>query len=261
MYGPEQTSAGPHDNLIARYDFYDTSLARPIGDNMNSRQNISAVAAAFLLLAAPLSGAAMITFDELPAGNANTAITNLYGSAGVTFGTDNSGIWSGLSQGDPGNWDLEGTNGGAFLGNNGASNGNSYVTSIFFSSMASDVSFDVSRSNGSSAGQTLTASAYSGLALLSTQMVLLGAINSWTSMVFGIGGISSLVISGSTAGFSPFGLDNLQFSTNGHPATDGIGDVTTNVTAIPEPGTYAMMLAGLGLMGFVARRRSSKHAV
>ena len=27
------------------------------------------------------------------------------------------------------------------------------------------------------------------------------------------------------------------------------------VAAVPEPETYAMMLAGLGLMGFVARRR------
>ena len=31
-----------------------------------------------------------------------------------------------------------------------------------------------------------------------------------------------------------------------------------SVTAVPEPETYAMLLAGLGLMGFVARRRSSK---
>ena len=31
--------------------------------------------------------------------------------------------------------------------------------------------------------------------------------------------------------------------------------VGINVAAIPEPETYAMLLAGLGLMGFVARRR------
>ena len=29
-----------------------------------------------------------------------------------------------------------------------------------------------------------------------------------------------------------------------------------NVTAVPEPETYALVLAGLGALGFVARRKS-----
>jgi hypothetical protein len=33
----------------------------------------------------------------------------------------------------------------------------------------------------------------------------------------------------------------------------------TNVTAVPEPETYAMMLAGLGVMGAFARRRKAKQ--
>ena len=32
---------------------------------------------------------------------------------------------------------------------------------------------------------------------------------------------------------------------------------TASVTPVPEPGSYAMMLAGLGLMGFIAARRNS----
>jgi|JI9StandDraft_2_1071091.scaffolds.fasta_scaffold01344_7 hypothetical protein len=32
------------------------------------------------------------------------------------------------------------------------------------------------------------------------------------------------------------------------------------VSSVPEPGTYAMMLAGLGLMGTIARRRKNKTA-
>jgi hypothetical protein len=36
------------------------------------------------------------------------------------------------------------------------------------------------------------------------------------------------------------------------------GAVTLTTAPIPEPETYAMMLAGLGLMGFVARRRRQK---
>lgn len=38
------------------------------------------------------------------------------------------------------------------------------------------------------------------------------------------------------------------------------GSVNFTVAAIPEPETYAMMLAGLGLMGFMARRRKQKLA-
>jgi hypothetical protein len=34
-----------------------------------------------------------------------------------------------------------------------------------------------------------------------------------------------------------------------------------HITAVPEPETYAMMLAGLGLLGVAARRRKQKSAV
>ena len=30
------------------------------------------------------------------------------------------------------------------------------------------------------------------------------------------------------------------------------------MAAVPEPETYAMMLAGLGMIGFAARRRNTK---
>ncbi len=44
--------------------------------------------------------------------------------------------------------------------------------------------------------------------------------------------------------------------------TSGVYGVSVNFNSttapIPEPETYAMMLAGLGLMGFVARRRKQK---
>jgi hypothetical protein len=38
----------------------------------------------------------------------------------------------------------------------------------------------------------------------------------------------------------------------------GLYNGAISVTAVPEPETYAMLLAGLGLMGAIARRRSRK---
>jgi hypothetical protein len=38
--------------------------------------------------------------------------------------------------------------------------------------------------------------------------------------------------------------------------TDRVDNFTITAAAVPEPESYAMMLAGLGLMGFIARRRS-----
>jgi PEP-CTERM motif len=40
----------------------------------------------------------------------------------------------------------------------------------------------------------------------------------------------------------------------------GEGYYISAVTPVPEPETYAMMLAGLGLMGTIARRRKNKNA-
>jgi hypothetical protein len=34
------------------------------------------------------------------------------------------------------------------------------------------------------------------------------------------------------------------------------GDLAINVSPVPEPATYGMLMAGLGLMGFVARRKN-----
>lgn len=57
--------------------------------------------------------------------------------------------------------------------------------------------------------------------------------------------------------FSFSGFTNLSSVTWSDNATYHQFD-NINVAAVPEPETYAMLLAGLGLMGFVARRRAAK---
>jgi hypothetical protein len=54
---------------------------------------------------------------------------------------------------------------------------------------------------------------------------------------------------GSTPGALDWRIDNLAFNA---------GDRFSITVAIPEPGTYALMLAGLGLVGWLARRRRAQ---
>jgi len=51
----------------------------------------------------------------------------------------------------------------------------------------------------------------------------------------------------------PLGGGNFRLSLNG-----GGGNATFAVTNVPEPDTYGMLLAGLGLFAFIARRKSNR---
>jgi hypothetical protein len=49
------------------------------------------------------------------------------------------------------------------------------------------------------------------------------------------------------------GGGNTRLSLNG-----GGGNATFSVSNVPEPDTYGMLLAGLGLFAFIARRKSNR---
>ena len=177
------------------------------------------------------ANAVVITFEEIPPGNGNgDFLSEEYATLGIHFITTNDGsIWGGLSAGDPGNWDLEGTNGPAFLGFNGSS----YESIVNFDVEMSHISLDVSRSAGSAPGNTFTLEAYSGATLVDAVTVELGPINSWTSVSVSGDAIDRTVLYGIGSGFHPFGVDNL--------------------IVVPEPTTICL----LGLGGLLLRRRKS----
>jgi len=54
----------------------------------------------------------------------------------------------------------------------------------------------------------------------------------------------------------PLGGTNFRLSLNG-----GGGNATFAVTSVPEPDTYGMLVAGLGLFAFIARRKSNRFTV
>lgn len=55
------------------------------------------------------------------------------------------------------------------------------------------------------------------------------------------------------------GTDTLRFSAFGTQDTYGGSLDNVSVTAVPEPGSLAMMIAGLGMLGTIARRRSRRQ--
>jgi len=83
-----------------------------------------------------------------------------------------------------------------------------------------------------------------------------GMVGSPKQYVFGLGnwnGIETINLSG----FWPDqGAISFVAIYNNYSAEDGGG----TIAAIPEPETYAMLLAGLGLVGFAARRKIARMA-
>lgn len=124
--------------------------------------------------------ATTITFDEFPATN-GSPLTTLYSPVGISFGGSNGGVWGGIANGDPGNWDVDGTNGPQFLGFNGP-----YA-------------------------DTITLDAYSGATLVATVSTRLGPVNDWSTLSLTGAGIDRIELSGVGSAFHPYGVDNIVF--------------------------------------------------
>lgn len=194
------------------------------------------ILAGLLLFAGAVAarGQALITinFDDIAFGS-NPA--EQYASLGVHFLGVDAGIQNGLTNGDSGNWGVDGTNGPFFLGFNGPS----YSETITIDAPAVSVSLDVSRTSGSAPTDTFTLTAFAGSTPVATQTITLLTQNVWQTVTLNLGGpvITSLQLDGAGLGFHPYGVDNLQFN------------------AVPEPSTWALLGGGLLGIAWLRRRR------
>jgi hypothetical protein len=92
------------------------------------------------------STAGSIDFEDLPTTNDGLpTLADEYVHLGVNFvTTDDGATWSGMSHGDPGGWEVDGSAGPAFLGFDGTS----YSFVAFFESPVAEVQLDVARAAG-----------------------------------------------------------------------------------------------------------------
>jgi hypothetical protein len=160
------------------------------------------------------AGAATISFDEIPPANDYLAppLSEEYAHMGAHFiATDDGVLWSGMSDGDPGEWSLEGTNGSAFVGFNGFS----FSLTMLLDEAVEGFQLDVARAAGSNWRAGFTLAGFRNGEFVEETFVDLGAtgINEWSTAALSQP-VDEVQMIGS-GGWQPFGVDNVQWDGEG----------------------------------------------
>lgn len=199
------------------------------------------------LLAGPVSASEVISFEEMPAQNwPELPLTEEYAHLGVHFSSpDDGSTWDGVSNGDPGGWEVEGTNGPTFA----AFNGRSYKTTAHFDAPVPAFSLDATAASGAPTAFALEG--YRGGTLVERNAVTLVGLNEWMNVAL-TQEVDQVVIMGSTVGVHPFGIDNLHWGLDAPARLDVAIDVKPGNAENPvNPGSNGVMpVALLGAEGF-----------
>ena len=230
---------------------------------LKTRKIAPLVAAVMLVCAGAANAQSLLdgsTYASLVGGNAATVDGVSFSAAGGNFGTKFVNGWGGL-----------GVTGGA--SGNEIDVGQS-ITMSFAAQVIADFSVALLY-NGPEFGdyrEMAQVSAYNGASLLGTYALTVGADGSSPGAAWsGFGSVSNLSAPTGTGGAAwlvsgnPFGniaATKLVFTAINSNLCQSAGScnnqsdyVVATVHAVPEPQTYALLLAGLGVVGFVARRR------
>ena len=135
--------------------------------------------------------------------------------------------------------------------------GSGFLTGVFLSASApagagpSRLGFTNNGTGG------LTATSFASLAPVLNQTFFIGdgltGNGAGSQQVFYVPDGATRLFLGYADGYAYSGLPGAYYD------NAGATKVSFSVSAVPEPETYAMMLAGLGLLGFAARRRASSR--
>lgn len=153
---------------------------------------------------------------------------------------------------------ITGNDGVAFLNGMNWGSGWTYLDATDASSATfMGLQFSVSATSGAAGSWTLTGMDTNGGAALNLPTSLDFAVGLKAGNEFAVWGFDNVVVDGSDSGtfsivFTNKGGNNPDLS---HLIVFGRESGAGTIAAIPEADTYAMLLAGLGLVGFVARRR------